>query len=137
MGVANRNRAALNDSFLKNLAINDQQFTRQEQAKANTKQQAQVALNSIASKLAQHKLENRKLGIQENMYNYRFGPNGRAINENTPYEFDMQGNGSYASNGLPTLPEGLEYKTTIEQKKKTKGDNTARNGSIVKAIKNL
>lgn len=137
MGAYNRNRGVLNDSTIKNLAILDSQYQRQEQAKSNTKMQAQVALNSIASKLAQHKLENRKLGIQENMYNYRFGPNGRAINENAPYEFNMEGNGSYANNGLPTLPEGLEYSTEIRQKKKTKGDNTARNGSIVKAIKNL
>ena len=137
MGAYNRNRGVLNDATIKNLAILDNQYQRQEQAKSNTKMQAQVALNSIASKLAQHKLENRKLGIQENMYNYRFGPNGRAINENAPYEFNMEGNGSYANNGLPTLPEGLEYSTEIRQKKKTKGDNTARNGSIVKAIKNL
>jgi hypothetical protein len=35
---------------------------------------------------------------------------------------------------MPTLPEGYEYSTEI-RKKKTK-DN-AKNGSIVKAIKNL
>jgi hypothetical protein len=135
MGAYNRNRGVLNDATLKNLAILDQQYQRQEQAKSNTKMQAQVALNSIADKIAKNKLENRTLRIQENMSNYRFGPNGRAYNVNAPYEFNMEG--SQASSGLPTLPEGFEYETTIKPKKKTKGDSDARNGSLVKAIKNL
>jgi hypothetical protein len=132
MGVANRNRAALNDSFLKNLAINDQQFTRQEQAKANTKQQAQVALNSIASKIAQHRLQNRTLGIQENMYNYRFGPKGRAYNVNAPYEFDTQ----LASLTADEIQEIADKRREAEKKSGSK-EKIARNGSIVKAIKNL
>ena len=135
MGAYNRNRGVLNDSTIKNLAILDQQYQRQEQAKSNTKMQAQVALNSIADKIAKNKLENKTLGVMENMYNYRFGPKGRAYNVNAPYEFNMEG--SQASSGMPTLPEGYEYSTEIRQKKKTKGDSDARNGSIVKAIKNL
>ena len=130
MGVQNRNRAALNDSFLKNLAINDQQFQRQEQAKSNTKQQAQMALNSMADKIARHRLENRTLGIQENMYNYRFGPKGRAYNVNAPYEFDTQ----LASLTADEIQEIADKRREAEKKS---GSKTARNGSIVKAIKNL
>jgi hypothetical protein len=133
MGAYNRNRGILNDASLKNLAILDQQFQRQSQAKSNTKAQAQAALSSIADKIAKHKLENRTLGVYENMYNYRFGPKGRAINVNAPYDFNMQGSQA-SGGGMPTLPEGYEYSTEI-RKKKTKDD--AKNGSLVKAIKNL
>jgi hypothetical protein len=133
MGAYNRNRGILNDASLKNLAILDQQFQRQSQAKSNTKAQAHAALSSIADKIAKHKLENRTLGVYENMYNYRFGPRGRAINVNAPYDFNMQGSQA-SGGGMPTLPEGYEYSTEI-RKKKTKDD--AKNGSLVKAIKNL
>jgi hypothetical protein len=133
MGAYNRNRGILNDATLKNLSILDQQQQRQSQARSATKAQAQSALSSIADKIAKHKLENRTLGVYENMYNYRFGPKGRAINVNAPYDFNMQGSQA-SGGGMPTLPEGYEYTTEI-RKKKTKDD--AKNGSIVKAIKNL
>jgi len=133
MGTFNRNRGILNDATLKNLSILDQQQQRQSQARSATKAQAQSALSSIADKIAKHKLENRTLGVYENMYNYRFGPKGRAINVNAPYDFNMQGSQA-SGGGMPTLPEGYEYTTEI-RKKKTKDD--AKNGSIVKAIKNL
>jgi hypothetical protein len=120
MGAYNRNRGILNDASLKNLAILDQQYQRQSQAKSNTKAQAQAALSSIADKIAKHKLENRTLGVYENMYNYRFGPKGRAINVNAPYEFNLD----VAS-------------ISPEDKKGTKKESTGKNGSIVKAIKNL
>jgi hypothetical protein len=118
MGAYNRNRGILNDASLKNLAILDQQFQRQSQAKSNTKAQAQAALSSIADKIAKHKLENRTLGVYENMYNYRFGPKGRAINVNAPYQFNLDASSLSA-----------------EDRKASK--LTGKNGSIVKAIKNL
>ena len=130
MGAYNRNRGVLNDATLKNLAILDTQYQRQEQAKSNTKMQAQVALNSIADKIAKNKLENRTLGIQENMYNYRFGPKGRAYNVNAPYEFNTQ----LASMSADDIQEIADKKRESEKKS---GSKTARNGSIVKAIKNL
>jgi hypothetical protein len=132
MGMFNRNIGVLNDATLKNLSILDQQQQRQSQARSATKAQGQAALSSIADKIAKHKLENRTLGIYENMYNYRFGPNGKAINVNAPYEWNMQG--SQAGGSMPTLPEGFEYTTEI-RKKKTK--ETDKNGGIVKAMKNL
>jgi hypothetical protein len=128
MGAFNRNRGILNDATLKNLAILDTQYQRQSQAKSNTKAQAQSALSSIADKIAKHKLENRTLGVYENMYNYRFGPKGRAINVNAPVDWN-----NLTAAELDTLRKAKE----IEEKKGGKKESTGKNGSIVKAIKNL
>lgn len=87
--VYSGNIAALNDAELKNLAIYDQQYTRQEQAKSNTKATAQAALNSISDKYAKNRLENRTLGVYENLYNYRFDNAGRAINMNAPFQANI------------------------------------------------
>ena len=130
MGVYNENIGALNQAQAQNLQILDQQYARQAQAKSNTKAQTQAALSSIASKIAQNKLENRQLGIYENLYNYRFGPRGQAINFNDPYRFNMEGTGK---TNQPTAPEGYEFVTELKKKKEEK----SRNGSIVKALKNL
>ena len=89
-----KNRDLLNDAQLKNLAILDQQYVRQSQAKSNTKAQTQAALSSIAAKTAQQRASNRKLAIMENMYGFRFSPSGRAINMNAPAQFDLSGSGS-------------------------------------------
>jgi len=91
MQVYDKNRATLNDAQLKNLAINDQQYVRQSQAKSNTKAQTQAALSSIAAKTAQQRAANRKLAVLENMYNFRFSPSGRAYNVNSPVQFDTSG----------------------------------------------
>ncbi len=87
--IFDQNRQALNDARLKNLGIFDQQYTRQEQAKSNTKAIAQAALNSISDKYAKNRLENRELGIYENLYNYRYDPSGRAINMNPLFQANM------------------------------------------------
>jgi len=84
--VYNQNRNTMNDTKLKNLGIFDQQYTRQEQAKSNTKAIAQAALNSMSDKYTRNRLENKTLGIQENMYNYRFDDKGRAINYNPLFQ---------------------------------------------------
>ena len=128
MGAYNRNRGILNDATLKNLSILDNQYQRQSQAKSATKAQAQAALSSIADKIAKHKLENRTLGVYENMYNYRFGPKGRAINVNAPMDW----------NNLTVADlEALKKAKEIEEKKSGKKESTGKNGSLVKAIKNL
>jgi len=105
MGVYDKNRATLNDAQLKNLAILDQQYVRQSQAKSNTKAQTQAALNSISAKVAQQRASNRKLAIMENMYGFRFSPSGRAINMNAPAQFDTSGmnarRSGLSSAGLP------------------------------------
>jgi hypothetical protein len=133
MGAYNRNRAVLNDATLKNLAILDQQYGRQAQAKSATKAQAQAALSSIADKIAKNKLENRTLGVYENMYNYRFGPKGRAYNTNPLAKFNIDMD-SVTSEELEILKKAKE----IQEKKSSKKDSSdKKNGGIVKAIKNL
>jgi hypothetical protein len=87
--VYGENRNTLNDAKIKNLAIYDQQYQRQSQAVSNTKEATQAALNSIADKYGKNKLENRTLGIYENLYNYRYDNAGRAINMNAPQQFNM------------------------------------------------
>lgn len=100
-GAYNRNRGTLNDAQLKNLGILDQQMVRQATAKSRTKEVGQAALNSISDKIMKQKLANRTLGVYENLYNYRFDKQGRAINMNAPYQpnipnvlpvYDNQGN---------------------------------------------
>jgi hypothetical protein len=124
---------ALNQAKLQNLQIYDTQQQRQEAAKSATKATTQEALNSIASKYAQNKLENRQLGVMENLYNYRYDKSGRAINMNPLAQFDLD---------IQSMtPKELEAMATIkeaqEKKAKSAKNVKSRNGSIVKAIKNL
>lgn len=108
-----RNLATLNEATLKNLAILDQQFTRQAQAKSATKAQAQLALSSIADKIARNKAETLQANVMSNMYpQYTFGPKGRIFNT------------GLTTFNIPTVASNTDTKT-------------AKNGSIVKAIKNL
>jgi hypothetical protein len=122
-----RNIATLNDKTLKNLAIYDTQYQRQTAAKSATKATAQAALNSIASKIGQNKLENLTSAVMQNMYNYRFGPKGRIYNVNPLAEFT-----------IPDITK-LDAETikAIEKQTGKKVTKEARNGAIVKAIKNL
>lgn len=130
--VYDQNRALLNQAKLQNLGILDQQYQRQAAAKSATKATTQAALNSIASKYAQNKLENRTLQTYENLYNYRFDPAMRAINMNPLVNFQaMMDNAS--SEQLNTMMKSLQDKTEKTSKKKSE----SRNGSIVKALKSL
>jgi hypothetical protein len=124
---------ALNQAKLQNLQIYDTQQQRQEAAKSATKATTQEALNSIASKYAQNKLENRQLGVMENMYNYRFDKSGRAINMNPLAQFDVDLK-SMSNEELEKILEQRKLSDKQSQKEKT---TKVRNGSIVKAIKNL
>jgi hypothetical protein len=167
MQVYDKNRALLNDAQLKNLAILDQQYVRQAQARSNTKAQTQAALSSIAAKTAQQRASNRKLGVMENMYNFRFTPSGRAINTNAPAQFNMSGSSTGTSqSGITTDASGNTLYPIYNPKTgKVKGYSVAqgsssgpsmdelddafqknggktskkkaRNSSIVKALKNL
>lgn len=134
------NVAAINDAKIKNLGILDQQYARQAQAKSNTKAVTQAALNSISDKYARNEASNRKLQTYENMYNYRYDANGRLINMNELQQFNVAGNTSAKSLGKDAPAEGYEYiydksGKTIDVRKTPKA--TAKNGSIVKSIKNL
>ena len=143
--IYNRNRDVLNADRMKNLELYDQQFVRQEQALANTKAVKQAAVNFINAKILQNRLANRLAGIAENMYNYRFDKQGRAINVNPLMAFntemdipvyDNEGNvveykrqtkEKYDKSGLPA---GKEITTQTRQK-----PTTAKNGTLVKAVK--
>lgn len=150
--VYGENRNILNDAKLKNLSIFDRQYERQAQALSNTKATTQAALNSIADKYAKNKLENRTLGVYENMYNYRYDKNGRAINMNGLQFFDTDMDGVSSNpkdeSGDDLLPiynakgEKTGYKVKQDAKKKkpslaTESINKNRNGSIVKSYKNI
>ena len=143
--VYQANRQALNQAQLQNLGILDTQYVRQETAQSKTKAETIAALNSISDKIAKNKLENRTAGIMENMYNYRYDPQGRAYNINNPAQFNIPELGlpdpNLMDNGRNdgTVPvydnKGniISYKVVQPTKTATK----KRNGSIVKAIKNL
>ena len=132
MGVYNQNIATLNDAQLKNLALFDNQYERQAKAKSNTKAQALEIAKSMSDKIAKQKLENKTLGVYENLYNYRFDKNGKAYNMNPLTQFSVAAG---ANSSSQAAPEGYEYETIL--KKKKKDEDKSRNGSIVKAIKNL
>jgi hypothetical protein len=134
------NRNLLNQAQAQNLQILDQQYQRQAQAKSNTKAQALEAMKSIADKTAKNKLENRQLGIMENMYKYRFDPQGRAISYNDPYQFNMDGRSG--STGKPQPPAGFKYLynddgSVADMKPIKAKDGATLNGSIVKSLKRI
>lgn len=147
--VYNQNIGTLNDAQLKNLNIMDVQQNRQTQARANTKAITQQALNSISAKVAQNQLENRKLQVQENMYNYRFDDRFRARNTNELVDFEEM-----IQNASPDDLKKIEDQIVKKQQEsitkrdkagaivnttqKTKTSSTSKmNGGIVRAIKNL
>lgn len=130
--VAETNRQTMNEAQKMNIGLFDQQQQRAAQAKSNTKMQNIAALNSINDKILKQKSENRQLGIMENMYNYRFTPNGVAYNMNPLAQFNITGNGKTSDE---VAPAGYEFEKVLKKKKE---DTTVkRNGSIVKAIKGL
>lgn len=92
--VYGENRNILNQAKLTNLGIYDKQYERQAEALSNTKATTQAALNSIADKYAKNKLENRTLGIYENLYKYRYDKSGRAINMNGLFQANIPTVGS-------------------------------------------
>jgi hypothetical protein len=76
--VYSGNLDQLNKARLVNLGIYDKQQDRQAQAVANTKATTIAALNSISSKYAQKKLENRLEQVYANLYpTYRYDDNFR------------------------------------------------------------
>jgi hypothetical protein len=140
--VYSGNTNAMNEAMLKNLGIFDQQANRQSIARSNTKEATQAALNSISSKKAQHALENQKLAILENMYNYRF-VNNRAVNMNPLATFDTQVKSGVGNGGESAAERALYYSEMAKKYKeealgKTTTDDTAKNGkNIGKAINKM
>lgn len=165
--VYGENRNVLNQAKATNLGILDKQYERQSEALSNTKATAQAAINSISDKYAKNKLENRELGIYENLYKYRYDNKGRAINLNGLFQPNIGtvGSGNATQKQVPMMgADGKVYLQLQEmtpeeialQKQEQDGDSPLipslstggingnaqtktkkRNGSIVKAIKNL
>ena len=138
------NLATINDAQLKNLAIADTQYVRQEQAKSNTKATDFEAMKSMTDKQLKHALENKTLRVMENMYDYRYDKSGRAHYMGEGFNSkDMWESGVAAAQ----IPEGMEisgydkqgrprfsYKSSTSTK--TNDFNVeALNGSIVKKFK--
>jgi hypothetical protein len=152
----------MNEAKKINLGIFADQWAKQSQARSNTKATTQAALNSIADKYAKNKLENRKLSIYENMYNYRFGKSGRAQNWNGLQFFDttIGGGNSDKTGGLASGKEftydaagnivgvrssdkdtvtdaDLEAVGGIKNKNGGSTKKNYKNSSVVRAFKNL
>ena len=153
--VYSGNRQIMNDAQLKNLNIFDTQYGRQAQAKSNTKDVTQAALNSMSSKYAQNALENKTLQAYENMYNYRFGNDMRAQNMNGFQQFNIPNVGSqegqtqvpiydaegnitgYQLTTKPTLATQGFNPTADAKNGKTIKKTILGNGSLVKSLKNI
>ena len=137
----------LNDAQLKNLGIFSKQSADQSLAKSNTKAVQQAALQSISDKYLQNEAANKKLQVAENTYNYRYDSAGRLINMNPLQYFTPSG--AESKSGGKGLAPGYEFtydsdqniigtrKTSKEDVAKNGTKLKAKNGSIVKAIKNL
>ena len=134
--VAETNRQVLNEANRVNLGIMDEQYVRQQTAKSKTKEQAITALKSISNKILQNKLENKQLGIYENLYGFRFGPNGQAYNTNiTTFNTPTVGDNARPFNDLTQS----EIKKVLDDARKAKSKNaeTKGQGGIVKSMHEL
>lgn len=149
--VYSGNIQTLNDALARNLQIADQQYVRQATAKSATKAVKQEALNSISSKIAQNRLENRTLQTYANMFpdfsydkSFRLRKTGAPTTFNMPVIYNATGEVThvavYDDNG-----KVIDYKAvnpTERPASATPGivaDKTKkeRNGGIVRAFKNL
>ena len=161
------NRATLNADQEKNLAIADQQYVRQAQARSNTKRDIFDALSSVSDKYLQNRLENRTLQTYANMFkDFSFDKNYNINKTGAPHEFNIDQiyttqTGKKVT-GRPKLDDqgrtiGIELveidddgNEIVKAEKTTTGKTTTiappplatpktvgRNGSIVSAFKNL
>ena len=154
--VFEENRKLMDQADLTNLGILDKQYERQATAKSKTKAQSIEIAKSISDKLAQQRKEQTMSNIEQSRYNYRFDANGRPINMNALAIWNTSGIGGSGRNreGIFGMDDdwmtlydqngkfqGTRLKTKKQQEEDGSGKNgtkiKARNGSIVKAIKNL
>lgn len=139
-----QNRQAIDNANLQNLGMFEKQMDKQAMAKSATKETAQNALQSIASKVLQNEAQNKELKVYENLYNYRFGPDMRAQNWNPLAQFNTD-MGSATQRSTANVPEGFDatYKKdasgnmVVDAYKKKRKDAITRNGSIVQSFKRI
>lgn len=135
------NIKTLNDAQLKNLAIYDDQFVRQEKAKSITKETTQTAFSDISDKYSKNKLRNRELATYQNLYNYRYDPRFTAMNMNPLQQWNTEFGSASSGRGYGELEEGYEDlfnssgKRVGTRKTSNKDNESGRNGAIVKALK--
>lgn len=142
-GVFSKNRDTLNDAALKNLAILDQQYVRQQEALSKTKATDLEIAKSISDKIAKNRLENRTFAAYSNMFpQYGFNRNMMAISQAPTF---------FNPGVVPGLsPEDAkDFQEWKDQKNKTKTQSSTtgkygknlkkhfQNGSIVKSLKNI
>jgi hypothetical protein len=143
-GVFSKNRDTLNDAALKNLAILDQQYIRQQEALSKTKATDLEIAKSISDKIAKNRLENRTFAAYSNLFpQYGFNRDMMTMVQN-PTFFQDPVVGALAGNQLLTQLPGVKTK---KKKKEEEEDDTAKfgkrlkkqlnNGSIVKSLKNI
>ena len=137
--VGEQNRQTLKEQQLQNLQLYGTQADRQALAKAKTKQQAIEIAKSVTDKKIKQELENKKLAVMENLYKFRFDKNGRVRNMNPLATFNASVGAGKSASSIPDDWTALfDSEGTFQGTKKKKKDaDESRNGSIVKAIKNL
>jgi hypothetical protein len=142
-GVFSKNRETLNEAALKNLAILDQQYTRQAEAISKTKATDLAIANSISDKIAKNKLENRTLAAYSNMFpQYGFNRNMLAFSQ-MPTFFNKGQVPGLSPEDAKEFQEWYDKKnkTKEEEKKTTTGKygkelkKHFKNGNIVKSFK--
>ncbi len=137
--VYGQNTNTLNDALLKNLSIADQQYVRQSQATSNTKEVRKSALESIAAKTLQNRLENRKLQVGSNEFKDFSYDGGMRLNKTgAPTSFyipQVYGQDNKKANKLIIYDSDGNIKGYQDPKETDL--KKQRNGNIVKAFKNL
>jgi len=142
-GVFSKNRETLNEAALKNLAILDQQYTRQAEAISKTKATDLAIANSISDKIAKNKLENRTLAAYSNLFpQYGFNRNMLAFSQ-MPTFFNTGNVPGLSPEDAKEFQEWYDKKnkTKEEEKKTTTGKygkelkKHFKNGNIVKSFK--
>lgn len=106
--ITNKNTTLLNDAQAKNLQLGDLQYTRQEQARANTREINNTILNSISSKMHQNALEQQTIKLYENLYpNFRFDQNGQAqyYGQNATDQINWDGSGGQGAGSDQTVSQ--------------------------------
>jgi hypothetical protein len=126
----------LNDAQQRNLAIADQQYVRQAQAKSATKAVKQEAISSISNKIGQNRLENRTLQTYANMFpDYSFDKNYRIRHTGAPVDWQID-QGIYNKSGTPTEVPVYNDKGDITSYRSI-SSKEARHGGLVSAFKNI
>lgn len=132
LAVYNQNTNTLNETDFKNLGIQDNQRTKQDQADFNTKKQFEDAFTSITTKTNQNALENKTYNAYANLFkNYGFdksgkvtfnpGEGGRLFSSGEAQQFAQIA----AKDGLDSVLASGNYKNATVSQKASDGSNVS------------